>query len=136
MKTLEEIRQNTGFAVRMVGEDGGMGEIFHGKLTGTVIWSYGGGWEHVSVSPFKHRYTPTWEDMCLLKDMFFYDDECVVQFHPPKDQYVNNMPNCLHLWRPVDATMPTPPSVMVGVRKGQSAQEVYMELNKLEGVTE
>lgn len=28
------------------------------------------GWEHVSVSP-KHKYKmPTWDDMCVLKDIF------------------------------------------------------------------
>jgi hypothetical protein len=52
----------------------------------------------------------------------------VVQYHPAKSEYVNNMPNCLHLWRPVNEAMPTPPSIMVGVRDGQSMESVMKEI--------
>src|SRR5215218_9591845 len=46
------------------------------------------GWEHVSVStPYR---TPTWEEMCRVKELFWDDTETVVQFHPPKASYVNN----------------------------------------------
>lgn len=38
----------------------------------------------------------------MNKDMFFKEDEIVVQYHPAKSEYVNNMPNCLHLWRPTN----------------------------------
>ena len=32
------------------------------------------GYEHVSVAP-KHKFrTPSWEDMCILKDIFFEED--------------------------------------------------------------
>ena len=59
------------------------------------------GWEHVSVSP-KHKFNiPTWNDMCVLKDVFFGDEEEVYQIHPPKSQYVNLVDNCLHLWKPI-----------------------------------
>lgn len=37
------------------------------------------------------------------------------QYHPPKSAYVNNHPNCLHLWRPIGIEMPRPPSIMVGI---------------------
>lgn len=55
-------------------------------------------WEHVSVS-LKNGKTPTWDMMCFVKDLFFTDDETVVQYHPKKSQYVNMHKNCLHLWR-------------------------------------
>jgi hypothetical protein len=55
------------------------------------------GWEHVSVST-KHRI-PNWQEMSFVKDLFWQDEETVVQFHPAKSQYVNCHPNCLHLWR-------------------------------------
>jgi len=55
--------------------------------------------EHVSVS--LRRRCPTWDEMSMIKDVFWEDDELVVQFHPPKSQYVNIHPNCLHLWRKV-----------------------------------
>lgn len=57
----------------------------------------GAGWEHVSV---RHRdRIPTWEEMCQVKDLFWQDEECVIQFHPPKSVYYNKHPNVLHLWR-------------------------------------
>ena len=70
------------------------------------------GWEHVSVS-LQHR-TPNWQEMCFVKDLFWSDEECVVQFHPPKSVYVDCHPNCLHLWKPIGATLSMPPSILVG----------------------
>lgn len=125
MKTFEELKQTPNLLIIRTGLDGGIGETFKiGKRYGSVIWSFGGGWEHVSVCPYKHSHTPTWDEMCSLKDMFFRDDEVVVQYHPAKSEYVNNMPNCLHLWRPINEVLPTPPSIMVGVKEGQTAEEV------------
>jgi hypothetical protein len=72
------------------------------------------GWEHVSVS-LPHR-CPTWEEMSHVKGLFWDASDCVVQFHPPESQYVNNHPFCLHLWRKVDGTFPLPPSILVGYR--------------------
>lgn len=71
-------------------------------------------WEHVSVS-LPHR-TPTWEEMCQVKALFWDDDDCVVQFHPPRSDYVNNHPFSLHLWRLPAAAFPRPPALMVGLR--------------------
>jgi hypothetical protein len=56
-------------------------------------------WEHVSVSVPGNARCPTWEEMCFIKDTFWNDEDCVVQFHPPKSQYVNVHPYVLHLWR-------------------------------------
>ena len=132
MKNNEELKSTTNLLIHQASADGGCGEIWQGgRAYGSVIWSNGGGWEHVSVAPYKRSHTPTWDEMCRLKDMFFHDDEVVVQFHPAKSEYVNNMPNCLHLWRPLNEVMPTPPSIMVGVRKGQSAADVRKEIEAL-----
>ncbi|HPQ42908.1 MAG TPA: hypothetical protein PKZ42_01675 [Syntrophales bacterium] len=79
-----------------------------------VIASDGEGWEHVSVS-LPNR-TPTWEEMCLIKNIFWDSDDCVVQYHPPKSEYVNNCNNCLHLWRPVNKNLETPNSILVGLK--------------------
>lgn len=68
-------------------------------------------WDHVSVST-KSR-TPTWEEMCFIKDLFFDEEECVIQFHPPKSNYVNTHPHCLHLWRPVGVDVPMPNTELV-----------------------
>lgn len=80
-----------------------------------VIASDGEGWEHVSVS-FQSR-APTWEEMCEIKNLFWDQDDCVVQFHPPKSDYVNFAKFCLHLWRPIGIELPRPPSWMVGPKE-------------------
>lgn len=57
--------------------------------------------------------------MCKLKDMFWTEDEAVVQFHPPKSEYVNNVKNCLHLWKPIEkysGKSPLPPNLFVGLK--------------------
>lgn len=57
--------------------------------------------------------------MCELKDMFFNEDECCVQYHHPKSEYVNNIKYCLHIWKPIkkySGTLPIPPSLFVGVK--------------------
>lgn len=79
-----------------------------------VISSNGHGWEHISIS-HKHKI-PSWKTMCILKDLFFYEEEVVMQLHPKKSEYVNNHPNCLHLWKPIDQEVPTPPKWMVGIK--------------------
>lgn len=77
-----------------------------------VIASDGVGWEHVSVS-LNTKRCPTWEEMCYIKSLFWDDCDCVVQFHPPSSQYVNNHPFTLHLWREVGVTYKTPPMALV-----------------------
>jgi len=131
MKTTQEIAAIKKLQIVHLGADGGMGKLMLNKTKVSVIWSNGGGWEHVSISPYKKNYLPSWEDMCVLKDLFFRDDEVVVQYHPAKTEYVNNMKNCLHLWRPTRETMPTPPSTMVGIRDGQSVESVFEEARKV-----
>ncbi len=72
------------------------------------------GWEHVSVST--PRRTPNWREMCFIKDLFWSEEEAVIQFRPPRSEYVNLHPYCLHLWRPVDNHVRMPPSILVGYR--------------------
>lgn len=78
-----------------------------------VVASNGQGWEHVSISS-KHK-VPSWKTMCIVKDLFFEEEEAVIQFHPRKSEYVNNHPNCLHLWKPTNEKLPIPPSWLVGI---------------------
>lgn len=93
----------------------GIFKVFVDGRSFFCIASNGGGWEHVSVSPCnrKRKTCPTWEEMCAIKNMFFEDDEAVVQYHPPKSDYVNNYPYCLHLWRPANQEIPRPPKLFV-----------------------
>ena len=78
-----------------------------------VIASNGGGWEHVSVSPEKSKQIPRWEEMCKIKEFFFEDDETVIQYIMAKKDNINFKKNCLHLWRPTEQTIPTPPKYFV-----------------------
>jgi len=63
-----------------------------------------GGWEHVSVSVEPKSKTPTWEIMCKTKEIFWEDEEEVIQLHPRKSVYFHGFSGCevLHLWRPKD----------------------------------
>lgn len=67
-------------------------------------------WEHVSVS--KKYETPTWEEMCLVKNLFWDEEETVIEFHPQKTQYKNLHPYCLHLWRHKNGHL-LPPNLFV-----------------------
>ena len=89
MKTFEEIKASKKVIVSVENEDGFSGYIEIRGWRGTIIASWGCGWDHVSVAPAKSNYTPTWDDMCAIKDLFFKDDEAVIQIHPPKSEYIN-----------------------------------------------
>ena len=70
-----------------------------------------GEWEHVSVST--ESRCPRWGEMQQIKELFFEDDEAVMQLHPPQKDYVNSHPYCLHMWRPIKARIPLPDVNMV-----------------------
>ena len=79
-----------------------------------------GDWEHVSVHARQPKLdgtvvqrTPTWDEMCHVKDLFWTDDEQVIQYHPAKFEYVNRHDHVLHLWRPIKADIPKPPTLCV-----------------------
>lgn len=127
----------------------GMYHIPHYKIDNYLFWivfSTGEGWEHLSVSikKFKNPRTrrvfevprcPTWEEMCMVKDLFWEPEECVVQYHPPRSMYVNNHPNCLHLWRPTTMSLPVPKPILVGIQDllDDAKKEVPEKLNVDEG---
>jgi len=69
------------------------------------------GWEHVSVSCTDR--CPTWQEMAKVKNLFWKDDETVVQFHPQKDKYINYHPYCLHLWRLTNQEFILPPKELI-----------------------
>ena len=91
-----------------------------------IIASDGEGWEHVSVHIVdlklpktkinSQERTPTWSEMCKIKDIFWDEEDCVIQFHPPKSEYVNNHKHTLHLWRPINEALPCPNSILVGIK--------------------
>ena len=137
MKDIEEIKKTTGMKLKMEGQDGFGGTVYkitykNGKPKVSnkyednlnFIFSWGCGFEHLSVStPVR---TPTWEQMCFMKDIFWNDDEVCMQLHPKKEDYVDNMPYCLHIWKAIDKDIPTPPSIMVGFRKGKMEEDLAL----------
>jgi hypothetical protein len=90
-------------------------------------------WEHVSVSG---RRIPNWKEMCFIKDLFWDQEECVVQFHPKRSEYVNNQANVLHMWRWLGGEFPRPPDLLVGLRDYgeikdlEQAREMRKEINR------
>lgn len=105
------------------GDDFGFFEIPGRNANGrplTVIASSGNKetgieWEHVSVSlQNTPRKCPSWEEMCIVKGLFWDATECVVQFHPPESDYVNTHTGCLHLWKQQHGeSFPQPPRICV-----------------------
>jgi len=78
------------------------------------ISSDGGKWDHVSIEveqvmPGLDRRLPYWDEMCFIKDLFWREDECVIQYHPKKKDYKNLHPWVLHLWKPQQGGLPIPP---------------------------
>lgn len=128
MKSIQDIIDSKRVTILDEDSEGFSGLYTTYSFRASVICSWGAGWEHVSISPLRHNYIPTWEDMCSLKDVFFKDDEAVIEIHPPKDDYVNNLSNCLHLWRCRYKEMVLPPSCLVGIKKGQSKSELEKEI--------
>lgn len=136
MKRTDEIVNNPILKNIELGIDGGRATLHIGRWDGSVIWSWDCGFEHVSVAPFAKRITPSWDDMTKIKDIFWNDDEDVVQIHPRKSNYVNNIPNCLHLWRCTYREMPLPPSCLVGLRDGQTKAEFEQEVKEAYEIAE
>lgn len=119
MKDPQIIRADDRVIISSKAEDGFAGFVSLKGLNGKrrdarFVCSWGGGWDHVSVS-FLDR-CPVWKEMCEVKDIFFGEDEVCVQYHPKKEEYINNHPYCLHIFRPQNEKLPTPPSWMVGLK--------------------
>lgn len=126
MKSLDDIKKTPRLQLLKVGADGGWASAYLASSKknhpAMVVFSNGGGWDHVSVS-FSNR-CPTWEEMSEVKRMFFLPEEVAVEYHPAGSEYVNMFPYCLHIWRCQNQDIPTPPSWMVGAKEGQSISEV------------
>jgi hypothetical protein len=114
-KTVEAARVTTGRYGSSPGQPFGSFQLTRLGKRFVVIASVELGWDHVSVSLRKR--TPTWREMCWVKNLFFHPEETVVLFHPAVSRYVNDHKFCLHLWRPHDE-FPEPFPLMVGLRPG------------------
>lgn len=78
-----------------------------------AIVSEGAGWDHASVSIVGETRSPTWHEMCYVKDVFWQPEECVAEFHPPRSDYINLHPHVLHLWKQQGVEQELPPTKCV-----------------------
>jgi hypothetical protein len=88
-------------------------------------------WEHVSISLVSKKRIPTWTEMCHVKDLFWQEEETVIQYHPPKSEYVNCHPATLHLWRPIGMEIVRPPHTLVGPKDASETLALTKQLHKL-----
>lgn len=108
------IRQGPAGSTEADGNNGAF-QFSRGKVCKyLIVASDGEGWEHISVSMLGQKRCPTWAEMCMIKNIFWDDEDWVVQYHPARSEYVNVCETCLHLWRPTTVALPTPPKWMVG----------------------
>ena len=136
MKDLEKIMQTKGMKIKKKGNNYFGGSIFpieykNGKAK--IIQDYDKvlnfkfswvcGFEHLSVSTTVK--TPSWEQMCFMKDIFWEEDEVCMQLHPSKENYINMMPYCLHIWKPINEAIPKPPNAMVGIRPDKITEDLF-----------
>lgn len=120
---LEQFRKKDGPMASPTGEAYGTFFVPMGRVRLVIIASSGDKsvgieWEHVSIraEDYKGSRCPIWSEMCFAKDLFWGDEECVVQYHPPKSDYVNNHPHVLHLWKPWGTELARPPAIAVGYK--------------------
>lgn len=77
----------------------------------TIISADQMGWDHVSVStPFR---CPTFEELKMIKDLFWSEEETVFHFFPKKSEYISFHPYCLHLWKKHGRDYELPPKEMI-----------------------
>ena len=94
------------------------------------------GWEHVSVStPIR---CPDWNEMSMVKSLFFHPHEVCFQLHPAESENISNHNYCLHIWRNIYQQVPLPPPEMVGVKNmgglkpGQiSLDQIHQEQDRI-----
>lgn len=103
MRQIDEILKTRNLQIKAIDRNMPMlGGSYYDSISGkwlNFMFSIQMGWEHLSVSmPSK---TPSWDQMCVMKDIFFEDEEECFEYHPKKSEYVNIHPHCLHIWRPV-----------------------------------
>ena len=112
MKDIKQIKASLTTSISE-GIDGFAAQIASQKMVYNLIVSWGGDWEHVSVSIIGENRCPTWDEMCFIKNLIWKTDETVLQYHPPENQYVNDHPYVLHLWKPQKFTIHLPPKIFV-----------------------
>jgi len=144
MRNINEIKKTTGMSIKKEANNGFGGTMFKNviyKKSGmkaidplNFIFSVSDGWEHLSIST--PTRCPTWEEMQFMKEVFWRDDEICYQLHPKKEDYIDNHPYCLHIWRKIGTDLELPPTWMVGLKPDASEQDMRELVNYVESNTD
>lgn len=86
-----------------------------------VTCSDGMGWEVVSFTYYKKNKTPTWDDSCYIKDLFWEEEEAVMQLHRPASLRVSERKFVIALMRPIEVEIPQPPVITLGAVTAEKA---------------
>lgn len=60
----------------------------------------GKNWVHLSVS--KRKQCPSWDELVQVKELFLGKEALALQLLPPRSEWVNDHPFCLHLYQCLD----------------------------------
>lgn len=95
-----------------------------------VIASNGQGWDHVSVTIHKKnggsvKKCPSYQEMMMIKEKLFSEEDVVFQLHPREEDYINTHPYCLHLWKPNNCNMVVPP--LNSINNDELIENTYFE---------
>ena len=138
MKTFDEIINNSKLTIKtqLQTEDGDVQirAYYNDPVSRKRYWckfTKAQGWEHVTVAGVNHK-VPDWDIMCKVKDIFWNEEECCIEYHPRKSQYINNNEYCLHIWRPLGVELPEPPTILLGLQdidsnQTEQATEAFLE---------
>lgn len=132
MKELEKILANGKLNIKTQltdGDDIQLRAYYTDPLTQKRYWckfTRAMGWEHLTISG--QNKVPDWNVMCKVKDIFWDDEECCIEYHPRKSQYVNNNETCLHIWKPIGVELPEPPTILLGfqdISSGETSRVIH-----------
>lgn len=98
-------KTKTSRALKVIAADGYVEEA-PGSLVNT-------GWAHASVSLLRSLECPSWDEMMLIRKLFWEPEACVIQFGPPEKEHISIHPGCLHWWQFTAGPTPMPPTFMV-----------------------
>lgn len=73
------------------------------------------GWEHCSVhmQTVHGEIAPSWNEMSRVRDLFWGEDEVIMQLHVAGVNHIDINKHVLHLWKPLNQTIPLPPKELV-----------------------
>ena len=90
------------WSIKKLGSDGGFYKSRNGLavIISCCVESDGKNWVHLSVS--RKNSIPTWGELVDVKEIFLGKNAVAIQVLPPRSEWVNVHPFCLHLYQCLD----------------------------------